>query len=147
MVKYSLEEMKENMAKAYGQSLGISTKKSVEICRTIRNMNVSKAKSFLERVMKKEEAVPFKRYMHDTPHRTGMAAGKYPITAASGILKIIKSAESNAQSKGLGTSDLYIVHISAHLAARPYHYGRKKKSKMKRTNLQVVLEERRIKND
>jgi large subunit ribosomal protein L22 len=146
MVKYAFE-VKENMAKAYGQSLGISTKKSVEICRHIRNMKVVKAKKFLERVMKMEEAVPFKRYLHDIPHRTGMAAGKYPITAAEEILKIIKSAESNAQSKGLATPDLTIVHISAHLASRPYHYGRKKRSKMKRTHIQVVLEEKRIKND
>lgn len=146
MVKYAFE-MKENMAKAYGQSLGISTKKSVEICRTLREMNAAKAKKLLERVMKKEQAIEFKRYLHDVPHRTGMAAGKYPVTAAAEILKILKSAEANAQNKGLGTTDLFIAHISAHLASRPYHYGRKKRSKMKRTNIQIVLEERRIKND
>jgi large subunit ribosomal protein L22 len=135
----------EGMAKAYGRGLGISTKKSVEICNAIRRKPVQKAKAFLERVLKMEDAVPMKRYNQDAAHRKGMAGGKYPLKATREILKIIESAESNAHAKGL-SKELVIVHISAHLAQRPWHYGRQKRSKMKRTHIQVVLMEKKQKS-
>ena len=134
----------EGMAKAFGRGLGISTKKSVEICKVLRGKSVQKAKEYLGRVLTMEDAVPMKRYNRDVPHRKGMAGGKYPLKAAKEILKIVESAESNAHSKGL-SKELVIVHISAHLASRPWHYGRQKRSKMKRTHIQVVLMEKKQK--
>ncbi|MCM2325958.1 MAG: 50S ribosomal protein L22 [Candidatus Woesearchaeota archaeon] len=145
MIKYAFNELKENMARAYGRDLGISTKQSTEICREIRGMKLAKAKKLLSSVIKKEAAISMKRYNRDTAHKTGMAAGRFPVTAATEILKILNSVESNAQTKGLG-KDLVIVHISAHKAVRPFHHGRKKRSKMKRTHIQVVLEEQKMEN-
>jgi large subunit ribosomal protein L22 len=129
------------MAKACGRDLSISTKKSVEICNFVRGKPVEKAKSFLERVIVKKSAVPMKRYKTDTGHKSGMAAGRYPIKTAEAILQIIESAESNAQSKGLSTKDLIIVHIAVHKASKPWHMGRKKRQKMKRSHIEVVVAE------
>jgi hypothetical protein len=36
---------------------------------------------------------------------------------------------------------MVILHLCAHTASKPWHYGRKKRQKMKRTNLEVVLVE------
>jgi large subunit ribosomal protein L22 len=141
--KYMFNELNENMAKACGRDLSISTKKSVEICNFIRSKPVEKAKSFLERVIVKTSAVPMKRYKTDTGHKSGMAAGRYPIKTAEAILSIVKSAESNAQSKGLSTKDLFILHIAVHKASKPWHFGRKKRQKMKRSHIEVVVVEKK----
>jgi len=141
--KYSLKEMNENMAKAYGRDLSISTKKSVEICRSIRGKKLEKAKRFLENVIKMESAVPMRRYNTDTAHKKGIGPGKYPIKTAKGILMVLESAESNAQSKGLSTKDSIIFHIVAHKASRPWHFGRKRRQKMKRTHIEIVLLEKK----
>ena len=34
-----------------------------------------------------------------------------------------------------------IIHICAHRAARPWHYGRQRRRKTKRTNVEVVVKE------
>ena len=131
----------ENIAKAYGSALSISTKKSIEICNSIRGKPVQKAKNFLEAVIKKEKAVPIKRFGRDTAHKKEIGAGKFPIVAADQTLKLIQSAESNAQNKGLDVKKLVIEHINANKASQPWHYGRKRRSRMKRTHIQIVLKE------
>lgn len=135
--------MDDNMARAHGRNLSISTKQSVEICNNIRNMSVQKAKTLLENVIDMKQPIRMTRYMKDTAHKKEIGAGKYPVKAAKEILALLKSAESNAQNKGLSTKDLVIKHMSAHLASRPFHYGRKRRVKMKRTHVQIVLLEKK----
>lgn len=125
------------------KNLGISTKKSVEICRLIRNKSTTAAKKILERVIEKKQAVPYKRYLREIPHRKGnIAAGGYPIKASKVILLLIKSAESNAQNKGM-SSNLLISHISAHKGERQSRYGRKIGKKAKRTHIKIVVQEKK----
>jgi large subunit ribosomal protein L22 len=136
------QETKENTAKAYGSNLSISTKKSVEICNKIRGMSVVKAKRLLEQVIYKEKPIPMARYNRDTAHKKTMAAGKYPVNAAASILKLIKSAEANAQHKGL-SQNLVVAHIAANQASRPWRFGRQRRRKMKRTHIEIVLQEKK----
>lgn len=81
--------------------LPISFKHSVEICRFIKNKKLSTAISQLEMVVKKELAVPFKRYNRDTPHRKGIASGRYPVKAAKVFIKLLEQLKKNAENKGL----------------------------------------------
>ena len=136
-------------AKAYGRDLSISTKQSFEICNNIKGKSVAYAKYLLEKNIAKELPVPMKRYKKDTAHKKAIAAGKYPVNAATNILTILKSAESNAQNQGLSSKNLFIAHISAHKASTPWHYGRQRRRKMKRTHIQIILQEKakRDKND
>ncbi|MCX8147623.1 MAG: 50S ribosomal protein L22 [Candidatus Woesearchaeota archaeon] len=144
-MKYSLK-LQGNIAKAYGRDLSISTKKSVEICRNIKGMKLEKAKKYLEDVINMKRAVAMKRYIRDTAHKKGMASGRYPVKTAKEILKIIESAEENAKNQGLETKNM-VVHILANKAARPWHFGRKRRQKMKRTHIQVVLQEKIYEKD
>ena len=134
---------KENMARAQGMALPISTKQSVEICNFIKNKNVAKVKQLLQGVIDKKVAVPFNRYNWDLGHKTGIGPGRFPEKASKHFIQMIESAEANAQFKGLNTSNLIIVHASAHLAGKAWHYGRQSRRKMKRTNLEIVVEERK----
>lgn len=147
--RYSLENYeKEHMARVIGRDLSISTKQAVEICSMIRNKQLQKAKEALGRVIDLKEAVPYKRFKKNIGHKRGnIAAGRYPIKSSKAILVLLKSVEANAQEKGLSTASLYIKHISANRAARPWHYGRHNRIKMKRTHVEIVVEERKGKEE
>ena len=132
---------KEHMAKASGKLLAISTKASIEICNSIRKKTVAKAKNLLKEVITLRKPVKYTRFMNGAGHKKGMASGKYPVKASSEILKVIETAEANAQFKGLNTSNLIINHLSAHKAGNVWHYGRVRRRKMKRTHIEIIVEE------
>ncbi len=144
MYRYATKTEKEKNAKAVGLALPISTKHCVEICNYIRGKRVEDAIHILEQVLDKKHAIPYKKYKRDLAHRKGIGPGRYPEKTCKEIIKVLKSASANAQYKGMGVSNLYIKHICAHLASRPWHYGRKSRRKMKRSHVEVVLEEREI---
>ena len=136
----------ENIAKVMGKDLPISTKQSVEICKFIRHKDLQKVKQILNDVILMKRAIPFTRFNKDTGHRIGkIAAGRFPQKAAGHILKLINSLEANAQNKGLNTDSLYIKTIIANKASTPWHYGRLRRRKMKRTHIEIIAEEKEIK--
>ena len=135
-------EVKENMSKAVGIALPISSKISREVCAKLKGMKLDKAKALLENVINLDEAIPYKRYNRDTPHQVGTGPGRFPIKTSEHILKILKSAEANAQFKGLSINNLFIKHISAQKGAKTIRYGRRH-NQAKRTSIEVVLEEKK----
>ncbi|MBU1201696.1 MAG: 50S ribosomal protein L22 [Nanoarchaeota archaeon] len=138
--KYSYQKSEENTARAVLLDAPISTKQSIEVCSKLRTKTVEYAKKFLEGVKKKEKAVKYTRFTEGAGHKKGIGPGKYPIKTAGYILKLVQSAESNATSKGLG-SDLKIVHLSAQRASTPWHQGRLRRRKMKRSHIELVVQE------
>jgi large subunit ribosomal protein L22 len=142
--KYSIKDFNtEHMARATGRSLPISLKQSVEICNFIKNKNLQKAKEILNDVIAKKIPVPYKRYNRAMGHKKGkLSVGRYPAKASQEILNILESVESNAQFKGLNTSSLVISHICANKAGKQLHYGRQRGRIMKRTHIEVVVEEK-----
>ena len=144
--RYATKEYNnENMARVVGRSLPISTKKSVEVCNFIRNKTTSQAKEILQRVINKKQAIPFRIYTKDLGHKRGIGPGRYPKNVAIEINNLIEAVEANAQFKGLNTSDLQIKHICAHMASRPWRYGRKRRRKAKRTSIEIIVEEKKAK--
>jgi len=134
------KENKEALVKVVGRDLNISTKQAIEICSFIKKMPLKKARNVLERVEKKKLAIPFKRFTEGAGHKRGMSAGKYPVLASKQFLKLLKALEANAQNKGL-SPELRIIHACAQQAPRPFHYGRKRRIKMKRTHVELIAEE------
>jgi len=133
---------KEKMARAVGVSLPISHKQAVEICNHLKHRSVDSAKNIISRVMKKKEAIPFKRFNMDVGHKPGIAAGRYPQNASREILKIIESAVANASNKGIST-DLYITHMNAHKAPPSPRTGRIP-GEAKRAHVEVIVEEKKV---
>jgi len=141
--KYTFEKYnKELMARVIGRDLGISTKQSIEICNRIRNKSVKRAKQILEDAISGERAIAYTRFNGGVGHKPGMAAGRYPIKTATNFLNLIKSAEANAQVKGLNTGNLCLVHVNAQKASSPMHQGRQRGTVMKRTHVEIVLQEK-----
>jgi len=131
-------------AKAVGRDLPISTKHSVVVCTFIRGKDVQLAKQLLKEVIALKRPVPYKQYNWDLGHKRGMTAGRYPIKTSAAILKVLESAEINAQFKGMNTAHLRIAHVAAHGASRPYHASRHRGHHMKRTHVECILQEYKV---
>lgn len=139
---------KETMAKAVGRDVVISTKNSVEIAKMIKGMTIEKAKARLQEVIDMKKAVPYTRFNDHVAHRKGIGGpGRFPQKTAAEILKILESAEVNAQFKGLDTNSMTINHICAHKAARPWKHGRQGRRKAKRTHFEIILAENQIEKE
>lgn len=140
--KYSINNFDaEHMARALGNSLPISTKHSIEICSFIRNKSLNEAKKILSLVAEHKKTIPFRRFNKGIGHKKITGPGRYPEKASKEIIKLLESVEANAQFKGLNTSNLIISHICAHISSKTWHYGRKRRRKAKRTNIEIVVME------
>jgi large subunit ribosomal protein L22 len=144
--KYAFKSDKENVVKVVGRDLGISTRHAIEICSYIKGRQVKNAIALLENVMKQKVAIPFRRFTEGAGHKKGMGSGKYPYKAAKQFMFLLKSLEANASNKGLST-ELKIIHACAQKAAEPFHYGRKRRIRMKRTHIEIAAEETETKRD
>jgi large subunit ribosomal protein L22 len=125
---------------AMANSLPISTKQSVEICSFIRGKTTEKSKKLLEQVLEQKIAIPYKRFNKGVGHKRGkIASGRYPLKATFAILNLIKTAEANAEVKGL-VSPFQISTAIASQSSRNWHYGRQRRRKTKRTHVKLILQ-------
>lgn len=131
------------MAIALGKDLGISAKKSAEICSKIRRKNLQKAKMILQDAIDHKRAIPLTKFNGDVGHKPGMGPGRFMDKTCAAILRILESAEHNATAKGMNKNDLVIVHANAQTASRPYHHGRQGRRKVKRTHIEIALSEKK----
>ena len=119
---YSFTEQKydsDRLAKASGRDIRIKPKQAREICTVIKGMKVEQAKSYLEKVIRLEQSVPFRRHKKKVPHRKDLKqfkwyAGRYPQKAAARIYEIVAAVESNAEYKGLDIDLCRIIHSATH---------------------------------
>jgi large subunit ribosomal protein L22 len=96
----------------------ISHKHSREIAVAIKGMSIEKAREFLESVIERKLAVPYRRYNMEVAHRSnirdGFFAGRFPQKAAHEFLKLLDNLESNAEYKGMDLDRLRIVSAAVH---------------------------------
>jgi large subunit ribosomal protein L22 len=107
----------DRTVKCSGRELRISPKASVEICRTIRGMKLPEAKKLLERVVEKKQAISYRRFKKEVPHRRQLPepffAGRFPQKAAGKVLHLLEELEANAEYRNLNVENLRIIHAAA----------------------------------
>lgn len=145
----------ERMARATGKELHISAKHSVEICRAIRGLPITSAIDLLENVISKKEALPFRRFIRCVPHRrtNGFSKrrtgpGRYPVKAAKAILRVIESAQANADKAIDDLTDTDDLRIVTSAASRgrvikgymPRAHGRWERFDEDTVNIEIILE-------
>ena len=125
MVKYSREpENSTKSCKARGSDLRVHFKNTCVTAAAIRAMTLKKAKGYLEDVLQKKQAVPFRFFngcvgRHAQAKNTPGAAAtqcRWPTKTCKFLLHLLKNAESNAEVKGLDTENLEISHIQVNRA-------------------------------
>ncbi len=115
--KYSFNDYdSKKHVRASIREKGISHKHAREIVVFIDGMKVEKAREYLETVIIKKHAIPFRRYNKHVGHRADshIMAGRYPQKAATEIIKLLDSLESNAGYKGMDLERLKIVSVTVH---------------------------------
>jgi len=146
MAGYTMEADPDTSAKAIGKEMPISPKMSREICGMIRGMKVEVAVRMLEEVIDLKRPVPLKRFNKRVSHKPGVGPGRYPQKAARAILTVVKGASSNAEYKGLDTSEMIITTVSASLGRTipghmPRAHGRATQWDQQTVNIEVIIEE------
>lgn len=132
----------KTMASVAATYLPISAKDSREIAKAIKGKRIGAAITYLQAVIDRKQAVPFKRFNRDTPHRRGkIAAGRFPRKASEHILKLLKNLKANAADKNLDDENLLLVHVSAQRGPVLWHYGRKRGRQRKCTHFEAVAKE------
>jgi len=145
MVGYTKEFDPETTARIIGRELKISPKKSTEVCREIKGMDVQAAREFMELVAQKKKAVAYRRYVRNVAHRKGdIRTGGFPVNVAKEMIKLLDGVEANADYLGLNTENLKIVHIAAHRGRTykgwfPRARGRSTPSIKRTTNIEIVV--------
>jgi large subunit ribosomal protein L22 len=149
---YSIAEEEldpEKTVKASAREIKVSHKSAREVCKTIKGMMLTQAKQYLRDVMAKKKPVPYRRFTKKLGHRHGLEkafAGRYPVKAASQILKLLEGAEANAENKGLDTERLRIIHAATSQGMKakrfqPRAQGRTTPDFETPTHVEIALEE------
>ena len=141
---YSYQGTDKKIAKAYGKDLNVSWKHCNEVCRAIKGKNINKALAYLEKVLKKEDFIPFKRYNTGVPHRSGGQPGRYIPKSVKIIKALLENAKANAEFKDLNSDNLKIEHATASKSStleRTKPKGRMKKQNIELTNIEIVVKE------
>jgi large subunit ribosomal protein L22 len=140
----------EKTAKASGREVRVSHKSAREVCKTVKGMMLSNAKTYLQDVLEKKKSIPFRRYTKKLGHRRGMEktfAGRYPVKAVEQVLNVIEAAEANAENKGLDVDRLRVMHAAAYQGMKikrytPRAHGRASPKYDTTTHIEIVLDEK-----
>jgi len=123
---YSLEKTAaEGLVVASLREVRCSPKEASELANWLKGCRLPEAREKLERVSRKAEAVPFRRYKRNIPHRRqiqGFPAGRFPVKSAEFFSKLLDSLESNATFKGMDPDKLKIVHFCVQRGRRIENY-------------------------
>jgi large subunit ribosomal protein L22 len=149
---YSIAEERldpEKTVKASAREIRVSHKAAREVCRTIKGMMLTQAKTYLQDVMDKKKPVPYRRYTKKLGHRHGLVkafVGRYPVKTAKYMLRLLENAEANAENKGLDTDRMRIIHAATSQGMKaktfqPRAQGRASPSFDVLCHVEVALEE------
>ena len=143
---YTQETDPETTSRAIGKELGISPKKCREVCKELTGMKVGAAKQYLRDVADLKKAVPYTRFKMQLSPKPGVGPGRYPKKAALAILRVLESAQSNAEYKGLEADNMRIKVAAAsrgriEKSYMPRAQGRSTPWNEQTTNIEIVLEE------
>jgi len=150
MEKKEQHKFVEGNAIVHGKDLAVSTKQAIALCNMIRNKKPEYAIELIEKVLRKEIAVPMKG---EIPHRAnmpkGMVAGRYPVNASIIFIKLLRNLIANASIKGLDVEKLKITLAKANKAPRAHKgtrmaFGRKK---FKRSHVTIEVSTKTTKTE
>lgn len=114
-----------SILQARGSELRVHFKNTREAAFALRNMEVAKARKYLDAVLAKERVIPFRRFCGGIG-RTAQAKqeggtngqGRWPKKSVLFLQGLLQNALSNAEVKGLDIDSLYISHIQVNQAQK-----------------------------
>lgn len=105
----------EKTVRTSAREINVSPKHSRELCKAIKGLRIDEARELLEKVLRKEEVIPYKRFRKERGHKRGAKGpGGFPVKPARIFLKLIDELEANAEFKGLSPDNIRITQALAH---------------------------------
>jgi len=143
---YSQKTDPETTSRALGVEISVSPKHCREVCKMLVGKNVEDAKKYLQGVIDLKTPVPYTRFKMFLNPKPKVGPGRYPKKAAQAILRVIESAQSNAEYKGLEADNMRIKVAAAHRGRiqksyMPRAQGRSTPWNEQTTNIEIILEE------
>ena len=143
---YSMDSDPEKTSKAIGKEIGVSPKHCREVCKMLKGMKVEDAKNYLNGVVDLKTPVPYTRFKLYLNPKPKVGPGRFPKNAAKAILKVLESAQSNAEYKGLEADNMRVKIAAAHRGRieksfMPRAQGRSTPWNEQTTNIEIILEE------
>ena len=137
-----------SVARARGQELAMSPKKTYEVLNAIRGLDLERARKVLEDAIALKRAIPFRRYNQETAHKRGVGPGRYPKKVCEALIGILANAEANAEFQGLDTDRLFIKVAASsrgriQKANMPRAQGRATAWNEQTPHVEIVLGERK----
>jgi large subunit ribosomal protein L22 len=108
-------------AVAFGNSLRVSPKNCMAICKVIRGKSPQEAIKRLDDVLKMKRVIPMEH--REVPHKKGrgISGASYPLNACKAMIEILKQLEANASINGIENP---IISLAiANIASRPFRRG------------------------
>ncbi|MBR9706905.1 MAG: 50S ribosomal protein L22 [Candidatus Diapherotrites archaeon] len=140
----------DNITRAKGINVAVSTKYSIELSREIRGKPVKKAEAYLNDIIEMKRFLPLRRFNKHVPHRAGsqgavVKSGRYPLNTAKAFLKMLDNLKANADYKGLNAENLRLIHVCANRGRSRYKTLRTKtrmfRVATKATNIEMIARE------
>jgi len=146
MKGYTMKSDPETTSRALGKELGVSPKHCREVCKMLKGMKVEDAKKYLQGVIELKVAVPYTRFKMYLNPKPKVGPGRYPRNAAKAILRVLESAQSNAEYKGLEADNMKVKLAAAsrgriQKAMMPRAQGRSTPWNEQTTTIEIILEE------
>jgi large subunit ribosomal protein L22 len=143
---YTHEADPETTSKAIGKEIGVSPKHCREVCKMLPGMKVDDAKKYLNGVIELKTPVPYSRFKMFLNPKPKVGPARYPKNAAKAILRVLESALSNAEYKGLEADNMRVKVAAAHRGRieksyMPRAQGRSTPWNEQTTNIEIILEE------
>merc|ERR1712031_75098 len=111
--------------KAKGSDLRVHFKNTRETAQAIKGMALDKAKKYLEDVIDKKRAIPFRRFCggvgrtaQATPAGSTNGQARWPKKSCEFLLGLLRNAEANAELKDLDVDKLFVTHIQVNKAVQ-----------------------------
>lgn len=136
----------ETTSKALGIEYSVSPKHCREVCKELNGMKVDDAKKYLKDIAELKTPVAYTRFKLWLNPKPKVGPGRYPKKAALAILKVLESAQSNAEYKGLDADNMRIKVATANRGRieksyMPRAQGRSTPWNEQTTNIEIILEE------
>ena len=143
---YSQKSDPETTSRALGVELGVSPKHCREVYKMLIGMKIEDAKKYLKDVAELKTPVPYTRFKMFLNPKPKVGPGRYPKKAALAILKVLESAQSNAEYKGLDSENMKVTVVTTNLGRTtkgfiPRAYGRATQWNQQTANIEIILEE------
>eukprot|EP00010_Vexillifera_abyssalis_P008740 CAMPEP_0201545704 /NCGR_PEP_ID=MMETSP0173_2-20130828/2129_1 /ASSEMBLY_ACC=CAM_ASM_000268 /TAXON_ID=218659 /ORGANISM="Vexillifera sp., Strain DIVA3 564/2" /LENGTH=142 /DNA_ID=CAMNT_0047954175 /DNA_START=184 /DNA_END=612 /DNA_ORIENTATION=- len=89
----------------------------------IKGMSLTRAKTYLNNVLKHKEAIPFRVFTGGIGRSAqaknyGTTQVRWPTKSVEHVLGLLQNAESNAEMKGLDIDALHVTHIQVQRAPK-----------------------------